>query len=102
MNQRIDPPVAGTAASARWRSRVAMLSVPLLVAAAGLVSTVGASSLPSRIAFLKSRIQPPTSDPKPLIFLVPNISITMTRMMMSSLMPMPMCSAPRRRCVGAA
>ena len=36
MNQRIDPPVAGTAASARWRSRVAMLSVPLLVVAAGL------------------------------------------------------------------
>jgi len=36
MNQRIDPPVAGRAASARWRSRVAMLSVPLLVVAAGL------------------------------------------------------------------
>ena len=34
MNQRIEPPVAGT--TSRWRSRALMLSVPLLVAAAGL------------------------------------------------------------------
>ena len=36
MNQRIDPPVASTTSPSRWRSRVAMLSVPLLVVAAGL------------------------------------------------------------------
>jgi membrane fusion protein, multidrug efflux system len=36
MNQRIDPPVANTAVAPRWRSRMLMLSVPLLVAAAGL------------------------------------------------------------------
>jgi membrane fusion protein, multidrug efflux system len=34
MNQRIEPPVASTAS--RWRSRILMLSVPLLVIAAGL------------------------------------------------------------------
>ncbi len=36
MNQRIDPPVASTTSPSRWRSRVAILSVPLLVVAAGL------------------------------------------------------------------
>jgi membrane fusion protein (multidrug efflux system) len=36
MNQHIDPPVADTVAASRWRSRALMLSVPLLVAAAGL------------------------------------------------------------------
>jgi membrane fusion protein (multidrug efflux system) len=36
MNQRIDPPLASTTSPSRWRSRVAMLSVPLLVVAAGL------------------------------------------------------------------
>ncbi len=36
MNQRIDPPKAETAAPSRWRSRALMLSVPLLVVAAGL------------------------------------------------------------------
>ncbi|WP_372917946.1 efflux RND transporter periplasmic adaptor subunit [Sandarakinorhabdus sp.] len=36
MNQRVAPPETGTAADSRWRSRILMLSVPLLVVAAGL------------------------------------------------------------------